>query len=221
MLTRYGWAAFLASVVVAALAGPALTASPRATFACFQPSNANLIGRLGPNDASVRDAFEAGACLALPAGVVVTNAQRADTLWRFQALGGSLELYAADWAAGFTGSGDEQMIAAFSQFLPVTGRLLESGYGYAECYDATEKLSQRWHDLDRRWREYEDRGKGHFSRYAIKVVIYVADDGPKLVAEGERIQRDGQALHSRCAGYETVVTDRDFIAFVRSTRHSA
>ena len=221
MLTRYGWAAFLASVVVAVSAGPASAAAPRPTFACFQPSNANLIGRLGPNDASVRDAFEAGACLALPAGIVVMNAQRAGTLWRFQALGGGPELYAADWAAGFTGSGDEQMLAGFGQFLPVTGRLLESGYGYADCYDASERLSQRWRDLDRRWREYSDRGNSRFTRTADKVVIYLGDEGPKLAAEGERIQLEGRALDSRCARYETVVTDRDFIAFVRSTRRSA
>jgi len=221
MFTKYGWAAFLASVVVASVSGgPAAAAAPRPTFACFKPSNANLIGRLGPNDQSVRQAFEAGACLALPAGVVVSNAQHSGALWQFQALGGGPSLYAPEWGAGFAGSGDDQMIAAFSTYLPVTGRLLDTGYGYADCYDASERLSERWRDLDRRWKEYQNRGNTYYTRNAMKVVMYVGDEAPRLAAEGDRIQREGQALDSRCARYEAVVTDRDFMTFIRSTRRA-
>jgi len=221
MLRKYGWAAFLASVPVVCLVGLATAAAPRPTFACFSPSNAGLIGRLGPNDPSVREAFEAGACLALPAGVPVANAEHAGGVWGFRALGGSPELYAADWAAGFTGSGDDQMTVAFGRFLPVTARLLETGYGYVDCYDASEKLSERWRDLDRRWREYQARGTTKFDHSMTKVVIYVSDDGPKMAAEQEALQREGRTLNGRCAPYEAAVTDRDFIAFIRSARHTA
>src|ERR1044071_6362653 len=102
MLAKCGWAAFLASVTVAFSVGSATAAAPRPTFACFTAANAGLIGRLGPNDASVRAAFDAGACLALPAGMTVSGAQHAGTMWQFRALGGTPPLYAADWAAGFT-----------------------------------------------------------------------------------------------------------------------
>jgi hypothetical protein len=221
MLRKCGWAAFLASVAVVFSAAPTMAAGSRPTFACFAPSNAGLIGRLGPNDASVRDAFEAGACLALPAGIPVANAEHAGTMWRFRALGGTPELYAADWAAGFTGSGDDQMTAAFSRFLPVTGRLLETGYGYVDCYDASVKLSDRWRDLDRRWKEYQLRGGTQFDHTMTKVVVYVGDEAPKMAAEGEALQREGRALDGRCAPYEAVVTDRDFVAFIRSARHTA
>jgi hypothetical protein len=142
-------------------------------------------------------------------------------MWQFRTLGGSPGLYAADWAAGFTGAGDEQMIAAFSRYLPVTGRLLETGYAYADCYDASEKLSDRWRDLDRRWREYEAHGSSRFARNANKVVLYVGDEFPKMVKEGETLRAEGRALDSRCAPYEAVDTDRDFISFVRSARHTA
>ena len=222
MFKKYGgWAAFLASVAMVFLVGSAQAAAPGPTFACFTPKNAGLIGRLGPNDASVRAAFEAGACLALPAGITVTNAQHTGAMWQFRTLGGSPGLYAADWAAGFTGSGDEQMIAAFSRYLPVTGRLLETGYAYADCYDASEKLSDRWRDLDRRWREYEAHGSSRFAQNANKTVLYVGDEFPKMVKEGETLRAEGRALDSRCAPYEAVVTDRDFISFIRSARHTA
>ena len=111
-------------------------------------------------------------------------------------------------------------LVAVGLCLPVTGRLLESGYGYADCYDASEKLSERWRDLDRRWREYEAHGTSYFTRHSNKVVMYLGDEGPRLSAEGDKIQREGRALDSRCARYEAVVTDRDFISFVRSTRRS-
>lgn len=222
MFLKYGgWAAFLASVAVVVSAGSAEAAAPRPTFACFTPANAGLIGRLGPNDASVREAFEAGACLALPAGIAIVSAQHTGAMWQFRALGGAPALYAADWAAGFTGAGDEQMIAAFGRYLPVTGRLLETGYAYVDCYDASEKLSERWRDLDRRWRAYEAYGNSRFARNANKVVLYVGDDIPKMIKESDDIQREGRALDSRCAPYEAVVTDRDFIAFVRSARRTA
>lgn len=221
MLFKYGWAAFLASVAVVFSVGSGMAGAPRPTFACFTPANAGLIGRLGPNDASVRAAFEAGACLALPAGIGVSNAEHTGAMWRFRALGGSPVLYAADWAAGFTGSGDDRMIASFGQFLPVTGRLLETGYGYADCYDASERLSERWRDLDRRWREYEVHGNSRFARNGTKVVIYVGDEAPKMMKEGEALQREGRALDRRCAPYEATVTDRDFVAFIRSARRSA
>ncbi|MBI1211493.1 MAG: hypothetical protein GC190_08520 [Alphaproteobacteria bacterium] len=222
MLTKYGgWAAFLASVAVVFLAASAVAAAPLPTYACFTPKNAGLIGRLGPNDASVHAAFEAGACLALPAGIAVTNAQHSGGMWQFRTLGGMPTLYAADWAAGFTGSGDDRMMAAFGRYLPVTGRLLETGYAYADCYDASERLSERWRDLDRRWQEFQTYGSSPFTRNANKVIIYVGDTLPKMVKEGEALRAEGRALDSRCAPYEAVVTDRDFIAFVRSARHSA
>lgn len=220
MLFKYGWAAFLASVTMAFSVGTAAAAGPQPTFACFTPKNADLIGRLGPNDASVRAAFEAGACLALPAGISVVSAQHQGAMWQFRALGGAPALYAADWAAGFTGSGNDQMLAAFNQFLPVTGRLLETGYGYADCYDASERLGERWRDLDRRWREYQEYGSSRFTRHANKVVLYVGDEFPKMVKEGEALEREGRALDRRCAPYEMVVTDRDFISFIRSARRT-
>lgn len=221
MFYRYGWAAFLASVTVAFSVGTAEANGSRPTFACFTPRNADLIGRLGPDDASVRSAFEAGACLALPAGITVVGPQHQGTLWQFRALGGTPALYAADWAAGFTGSGNDQMMAAFSQFLPVTGRLIETGYGFADCYDASEKLGERWRDLDRRWRAYEEHGSSRFTKNATKVVLYLGDEFPKMVKENEQLMREGRALDSRCAPYETLVTDRDFVAFIRSARRTA
>ncbi len=224
MFPKCGQAAFIASVTIATAAwsvGPAASSAARPTFACFTAANAGLIGRLGANDASVREAFAAGACLALPSGTLIANASHSGALWRFRALGGGPELYAADWAAGFTGSGDDQMAAAFSQFLPVTGRLLQTGYGYAECYDASEKLSERRRDLDRRWQAYQNRGNSRFTRGQMKVVLYLGDEAPKLAAEGDALRREGRALASRCATYDAIVTDRDFITFVRSSRRAA
>lgn len=220
MLSKYGWAAFLALATVVFSAGSAMAGGPGATFACFTPSNASLIGRLGPNDTSVRRAFEAGACLALPAGTPMANAGRSGALWRFKALGGAPDLYAADWAAGFAGTGDDQMIAAFGQFLPVTGRLLQTGYGFADCYDASERLNVRWRDFDRRLDEYESRGNRRFTPIMIKVVLYMSDESARLGVEWERLQVEGRALDGRCAPYQTVEMDHDFVAFVRSARHT-
>lgn len=221
MSIKHVWAAFLASVAVVCSGSVASAAAPRPTFACFTPSNANLIGHLGPNDSSVRAAFEAGACLALPAGIAVSDVQHNGSLWRFKALGGAPELFAADWAAGFAGSSDEQMSAAFNAFLPVTGRLLETGHSFVDCYDATVKLSAWSQDLNRRWKDYENRGGLRYAKGAsMRMVIYVGDEGPKLAAEWEAIQREGQVLDGRCRPYQSVEADRSFIAFVRSTRGS-
>ena len=69
MFSRYGGAAFTASVAIATAmwsCNPTASSVARPTFACFTSANANRIGRLGRNDGSVREAFETGACLALP-----------------------------------------------------------------------------------------------------------------------------------------------------------
>ena len=52
--------------------------------------------------------------------------------------------------------------------------------------------------VDRRWREYEAYGSSRFARHANKVVIYLGDEFPKMVKEGEVLQREGRALDSRC-----------------------
>ena len=65
MLSKLGWAAFLASVASLVLLGSAAASSAggRAIYACFSAQNAAVIGRLGAGDPSVRYGFETGECL--------------------------------------------------------------------------------------------------------------------------------------------------------------
>jgi hypothetical protein len=220
MLITYGRAAFLALVTTAALASGASAAPQLPTFACFTPANATLIGRLGPNDASVRHAFDAGACLALPAGIGVSDVAREGNLVRFRTMGGAPPLFAPEWGAGFTGNADPRGVADFSIFLPVTGKLLESGYAFADCYAATERLNARWRVFMQRWNDYERRGATRDSITMTKIVLHMRMRGGPLADEAIAIDNEGRMLDRRCAPYETQVTDRDFVAFVRSIRHA-
>jgi len=218
MYRVYGWAAFLASSAsLFLLTVESATANgSRPVYGCFSPQNAAVIGRLGANDPSVRYGFESGECLALPAGVPLNDVERHGPLWRFRVFGARPYLYAADWAAGFQGSGESP--PGFEQYLPVTQRLLSTGRNFAECYDASVKLGARFEDHDRRWRDYQTWSRPKPAESTPKVVIYVGDTGPKLIAEGADLRAQAAALDSRCAAYAAIEADDDFIVFVRSAQ---
>lgn len=213
-----GWAAFLASVMFLFLvqADTAAANGSRPIYGCFTPQNAAVIGKLGANDDSVRYGFETGECLALPAGVRLNDVERHGSLWRFRVFGAKPYLYAADWAAGFQGSGDAP--PGFEQYLPVTARLLTTGRNFADCYDDAEKLSARFQDHDRRWRDYQSWGRQKLAQSTPIVVLYVGDTGPRLMAEGEGLRSQAAALERRCAAYAAIEADYDFIAFVRTAQ---
>lgn len=218
MLSKLWWAAFLASVALLGLSGPA-AASPNAgrpIYACFAAQNAAVIGRLGANDASVRHGFESGECLALPASVPLNDVERHGNLWRFRVLGARPHLYAADWAAGFQPS-EEPIPPGFERYLPVTAKLLATGRAYAQCYDDAERLAARFDDHNRRWADYQ-RGTRRDSAATPKVVIYVGDAGPRLIAEGAELRRQAAVLENRCRQVSSVEIDDDFVAFVRTAQ---
>lgn len=214
-----GWAAFLASVtsLFLLMADSAYANGSRPIYGCFSPQNAAVIGRLGANDPSVRYGFETGECLALPAGVPLNDVERHGPLWRFRVFGARPHLYAADWAAGFQAAG-EPVPPGFEQYLPVTARLLSTGRNFADCYDASVRLGQRFEDHDRRWRDYESWSRPKPSQSTPVVIIYVGDTGPKLVAEGADLRAQAAALERRCAAYVAIEADDDFIAFVRTAQ---
>jgi len=218
---RAGWAAFLASVASLILFGtaPGAAQGARPIYACFSPQNAAIIGRLGANDPSVRYGFESGECLALPPGVPLSDVERQGSLWRFRVFGARPYLYAADWAAGFQPASGPSP-AGFEQYLPVTARLMSNGRTYAECYDAAAKLSERFRDFDRRWRDYQTWGRSKPDQSTQKVVIYVGDQGPKLSAEYQQLRAQAAALDQRCASYYAMDADDDFVAFVRTAQYA-
>ena len=219
MHRAFGWAAFLASVTLLSVLGPqpAGANGRRPVYACFSPQNAAVIGRLGANDSSVRYGFESGECLALEPGVPINDVERQGTLWRFRVFGAQPYLYAADWAAGFQNTADASP-PGFEQYLPVTARLLASGRNLVECNDAWEKLAARFDDHRRRWKEYQNWSHTKADGSSPVVVIYVGDTGPKLLAEGERLRRQADALNRRCASVAAIEADDDFMAFVRTAR---
>jgi hypothetical protein len=220
MLSKLGWAAFLASVASAVLLGSAAASTPggRPIYACFSAQNAAAIGRLGANDASVRYGFETGECLALPAGVPLNDVERHGNMWRFRVYGAKPHLYAADWAAGFQPS-DEPIPPGFERYLPVTAKLLATGRAFAQCYDDAERLAERFESHNRRWRDYQ-RGAKRDSAAVPKIVIYVSDAGPRLAAEGEDLRRQAANLENRCRQVATIEADDDFVAFVRTAQQA-
>jgi hypothetical protein len=139
-------------------------------------------------------------------------------MWRFRVFGAQPYLYAADWAAGFQDGG--QPLPGFEQYLPVTARLLATGRGYVDCYDATIMLSNRAADLDRRWRDYQTWSRRRVDASSPVYIIYVGDAGPRLVAESEQLRKEMVALDRRCAAYAAMEADDQFIAFVRTARHA-
>jgi hypothetical protein len=218
MLSKLGWAAFLASVASVVLLGSAAASAPggRPIYACFSAQNAAVIGRLGANDASVRYGFETGECLALPAGVPLNDVERHGNMWRFRVFGAQPHLYAADWAAGFQPS-DEPIPPGFERYLPVTAKLIATGRAYTQCYDDAERLAERFEAHNRRWRAYE-RGSKRDSAAIPKIVIYVGDTGPRLAAEGAALRREAANLENRCRQVTTIEADDDFVAFVRTAQ---
>jgi hypothetical protein len=190
----------------------------RPTYACFSPQNAAVIGRLGADEPSVRYGFETGECLALAPGTGLGDVERVGALWRFRALGARPYLYAADWAAGFApgiGSGPP----GFERYLPVTGRLLAMGRTFSECYAALERMDKQGDDLDRRWNAYWARSRIGMDSPSPVVIIYVADDGPRLFAEVDQYKREEAALRNRCKAVTSLEADQDFVAFTRSAQY--
>jgi hypothetical protein len=190
----------------------------RPTYACFSPQNAAVIGRLGAGDPSVRYGFGSGECLALMPGTRVGGVERAGNLWRFQALGAQPYLYAADWAAGFapaTGAGP----SGFEAYLPVTGRLLAMGRTFADCYAASDRLDKWGDDLNRRWNAYWAKSRTDVDGPSPVIVLYVANEGPRLFAEMDHYKREEAALHRRCGAVAAIEADSDFIAFSRTAQY--
>lgn len=219
MFRTLGWAAFLASVTSVLTFGMAQADAARPIYACFSPQNAAVIGRLGANDPSVRYGFETGECLALAPGTPVSNVERVGNLWRFRALGAAPYLHAADWAAGFapaTGSGPP----GFERYLAVTSRLLAMGRTFADCYTAIERLDNWGADLNRRWDRYWAKSRTDIDGPSPVVVLYVSNEGPKLVAEVEHFKREEQALRNRCSAVVSLEADQDFILFTRTAQYA-
>lgn len=221
MLFKLGWAAFLASVASLVLLGSAAasTGGGRPIYACFSAQNAAAIGRLGAGDASVRYGFETGECLALPAGVPLNDVERHGNMWRFRVFGAKPYLYAADWAAGFQPA-DEPVPPGFERYLPVTARLIATGRAYTQCYDDAEKLAERFEAHNRRWRNYQRSGRSKPDSSAPKLVIYVGDEGPRLAAEGQDLQREAARLENRCRQVASIEADHDFVTFVRTAQQA-
>jgi hypothetical protein len=190
----------------------------RPTYACFSPQNAAIIGRLGAADASVRYGFESGECLALAPDIRVGEIERVGAVWRFRALGAQPYLYAADWAAGFTPAAGSAPLG-FERYLPVTARLLAMGRTFSECYAASERLDKRGEDLSRRWNAYWAKSRTDMDGPSPVVMIYVADEGPRLFAEVDQYKREEAALRNRCRAVVSLEADQDFIAFTRSAQY--
>lgn len=215
---RKGWAAFLASSLVILSSSGAQANGSRPTYACFSPQNAAVIGRLGANDASVRYGFESGECLALGPSSRLSGVERAGNLWRFRAFGAQPYLYAADWAAGFTPAAGHGP-PGFERFLPVTARLLGMGRAFADCYAESDRLDKWGDDLNRRWNAYWARSRTDIDGPSPVIVLYVADTGPKLMAEMDHYKRAEAALRNRCGAVASMEADQDFITFVRTAQY--
>jgi hypothetical protein len=221
MLQKLRWAAFLASVAALSLVtgGPAAANASRPIYACFSPQNAAVIGRLGPNDPSVRYGFETGECLALRPGVPLNDVERHGNLWRFRVFGGAPALFAANWGAGFQPT-EEPIPQGFERYLPVTAQLLATGRAYVQCYDDSERLAARFTDYNARWRAYQRAGRSKPDSSTPKMVIYVSDTGPRLAAEGAELRRQANILEKRCSTVGSIEMDDDFVAFVRTAQYA-
>jgi hypothetical protein len=217
MFRNIGWAAFLASVISLVAFGSGSTSANggRPIYGCFSPQNAAVIGRLGADDASVRYGFETGECLALPAGVPVSDVERQGALWRFRVFGAKPYLYAADWAAGFTPA-TTPIPPGFERYLPVTANLLGLGRTYAQCSDESDRLEARFQDLKRRWQAYLARSNPQPGNSTPVVTIYVGEEGPRMIAEEQDLRRQAAALERRCSAVSSVEVDDDFVAFAKT-----
>lgn len=219
MFRTLGWAAFLALVASLSTTMGAQADPARPTYACFSPQNAAVIGRLGANDASVRNGFQTGECLALSPGTRISDVEHVGALWRFRALGAQPYLYAADWAAGFApvlGNSPQ----GFERYLPVTSQLLAMGRTFSDCYAASERLDKWGDNLSRRWNAYWARTRTDMNGPSPVVMIYVADEGPLLFAEVDKYKREEKVLRQRCSAVVSLEADEDFIAFTRSAQYA-
>lgn len=219
MFRNLGWAAFLASLVVALTtgSGTALANGTRATYACFSPDNASIIGRLGAADQSVRFGFEAGECLAFAPGLPVYEVERFGTLWRFRTMGAAPYLYVADWAAGFQPAPTTP--TGFERYIGVSARLLDLGRNFVECYDASVDFAKRYDGFERRWQSYQALSRTNV-KTGLVLVIYLGDTQRKLDDEREQLMREAAALDRRCAPYRQIDFDNDFVAFLRTRTRS-
>ncbi len=218
MQVRKGWAAFLALVVILILiSDTALASDGRPIVGCFNPRNAELLGRLGPGDASVRYAFEAGGCLALMPDAPVSNVSRQGGVWRFQTYGSAVPVFAPDWGAGFAGARrDEALIRDFGGFAPVTARLMSEGRLSVYCDASSADLSMRWNDFRRRWDGFVAMRGRPLGSTVFVFRRHFAETGPRLMAEGDSLRAEGSALERHCASVRDVELDDQFIAFIRS-----
>jgi hypothetical protein len=139
-------------------------------------------------------------------------------MWRFRAFGAKPFLYAADWAAGFAPA-PPSMPTGFEPYIPITGRLIAMGRTFADCYEATERLNARGDNWERRMRAYLAHGsRTDLDGPGLVLLLYVGETGPKLIAEGDQIQRDAAALRRRCSAVVAMEADQDFIAFARTAQ---
>ena len=123
--TRIG-AAFGASIILSAISAfdtAAAEKSPAPLYACFDAGRAGAIGALGAASGEARSAFEAGSCLALPAGTDVTASSRDGNMRRIAVAPDAPALYVMDAAQG----------ESFARYLPVTAALLERGRALMRC----------------------------------------------------------------------------------------
>lgn len=218
MRVRKGWAALLALVIIFLLSSStALASDGRPVFACFSPRNADLIGRLGPGDGSVRFAFQIGACLALQTGIPAGAVSRQGAVWQFQLYGAALPLYTPDWGADFAGPrADDARVRDFSQFVPGTARLLDSGRMFVYCDAAEEDLARRWQDFRKRWDAYQLQRRRSVASTTFIVRRHFSEQGPKLVTEADALQAERSRLERQCAAVHDLELDQHFVEFLRT-----
>ncbi len=188
----------------------------RLVIACFNPSHLGALSS-SPQSTAVKEAFDAGSCLALSSGNDVRSLERSDGAWRFHIGASAKWLYAPEWGASVgsaASSYDGARADAYADYVPVTTALLERGHGLASCREEAVSLDSQSDSFDKEWAEYWDTMPDSRSPSGMRHVVYMADKGQRLIAQREALGARWNELTARCEKFEGMSIDKGFAEFL-------
>jgi hypothetical protein len=188
-------------------------------YACFSAALALRIGEEvvdGQVRFWVRERFESGACLALPAGTGVSRLNNTVLEGRhiqtFRIEGSSATLTRPDWAMEIAPLGGQTKTQrAFSTFVPVTDRLMKFAAKHMQCLKEVTDLNAR---VEEHNREYVEAAKVKGQEEAVsKTVIIFNDSG--ISERGAKLNREVRAFRAKCGEVAILEASTDFVDLAR------
>lgn len=188
-------------------------------YACFSAAVALRIGEEvvdGEVRFWVKERFESGACLALPAGTRVSRLTNTVLegrhIQKFQIEGSTAILTRPDWAMEIAPFGGQTSIQrAFLPFVSITDNLMKFAAKHMQCLKEVTDLNARVEKHNRAYVE-ATRVKGQEEAVS-KTVIIFNDSG--IAERGAKLNREVRAFKAKCGDVAILEASTDFVDLAR------